>query len=171
MAHLRTWMVSRVNRQSLEHSARTTIAAIASLLVARVFRLPEAYWAAITTLVVMQSTLGAALTISGQRLAGTALGAVAGAFLVTYFGRSVIAFGAGVFVLGLICATLHLDRAAYRFASITLAIIMLVVSDKPAWVTAAHRFIEVSVGIAVALALTALWPEHPPATSASPWHG
>src|SRR6202022_5203939 len=143
MAHLRSWMVSRLNRQSLEHSARTAVAAMASLAVASVFRLPETYWAAITTLIVMQSTLGAALTVSEQRLAGTAVAAVAGAFLVTYFGPSVIAFGAGVFVLGLICATLHLDRAAYRFAGITLAIIMLVVRDKPAWVIAAHRFIEV----------------------------
>jgi uncharacterized membrane protein YgaE (UPF0421/DUF939 family) len=168
MAHLRSWMVSRLNRQSLEHSARTAVAAMASLAVASVFRLPETYWAAITTLIVMQSTLGAALTVSEQRLAGTALGAAAGALLVTYFGPSVIAFGAGVFLLGLICATLHLDRAAYRFAGITLAIIMLVVRDKPAWVIAAHRFIEVSVGIAVALVLTALWPEHRPATSASP---
>jgi uncharacterized membrane protein YgaE (UPF0421/DUF939 family) len=133
-----------------------------------VSRLPETYWAAITTLIVMQSTLGAALTISGQRLAGTAVGAVAGAFLVTYFGPSVIAFGAGVFVMGLICAMLHLDRAAYRFAGITLAIIMLVVRDKPAWVIAAHRFLDVSVGIVVALVMTALWPEHPRATPASP---
>jgi uncharacterized membrane protein YgaE (UPF0421/DUF939 family) len=168
MAHLRSWVVSPLNRESLEHSARTAVAVIASLLVARVFRLPETYWAAITTLIVMQSTLGAALTISGQRLAGTAVGAVAGAFLVTYFGPSVIAFGAGVFVMGLICAMLHLDRAAYRFAGITLAIIMLVVRDKPAWVIAAHRFLDVSVGIVVALVMTALWPEHPRATPASP---
>jgi uncharacterized membrane protein YgaE (UPF0421/DUF939 family) len=168
MAHLRSWVVSPLNRESFEHSARTAVAVIASLLVARVSRLPETYWAAITTLIVMQSTLGAALTISGQRLAGTAVGAVAGAFLVTYFGPSVIAFGAGVFVMGLICAMLHLDRAAYRFAGITLAIIMLVVRDKPAWVIAAHRFLDVSVGIVVALVMTALWPEHPRATPASP---
>jgi hypothetical protein len=31
-----------------------------------------------------------------------------------------------------------------------------------AWIVALHRFIEVSVGIVVALALAALWPEHHP---------
>src|SRR5580700_11325590 len=56
------------------NSARTAAAAVVSLLVARLFRLPEAYWAPITTLVIMQSTLGAALPISAQRLAGTAVG-------------------------------------------------------------------------------------------------
>ena len=49
------------------HSLRTAIACVVSLLVARLFRLPEAYWAAITALIVMQSSLGAALPISAQR--------------------------------------------------------------------------------------------------------
>ena len=49
------------------HSMRTAGAAVASLLVARMFRLPEAYWAPLTTLVITQSSLGAALTVSWQR--------------------------------------------------------------------------------------------------------
>ena len=72
-------MLATLNRQPLVHSARTAVAATVSLVVARAFRLPEAYWAAITTLIVMQSTLGAALTISWRRFAGTALGAIVGA--------------------------------------------------------------------------------------------
>src|ERR1700747_444562 len=63
----------------LVHSARTAVAAVASVLVARLFRLPEAYWAPITTLVIKQSSLGAALEVSWQRFVGTALGAVLGA--------------------------------------------------------------------------------------------
>jgi uncharacterized membrane protein YccC len=52
-----------------------------------------------------------------------------------------------------------LDRSAYRFAAITLAIVMLVAHTKPAWLIAIDRFIEVSVGIAVGLGIAALWPE------------
>ncbi|HEX4002110.1 MAG TPA: hypothetical protein VHX36_05640 [Candidatus Acidoferrales bacterium] len=74
--------------------------------------------------------------------------------------------GAGVFVLGLICAVLNLDRAAYRFAGITLAIILLVARDRTPWVVAIHRFVEVSIGIAVGLVITALWPERRTAQSA-----
>ena len=46
------------------HSARTAVAAVASVLVARLFRLPEAYWAPIATIVITQSSLGAALKVS-----------------------------------------------------------------------------------------------------------
>ena len=45
----------------LAHCARTAVAAAASLLAARSFRLPEAYWAPITTLVITQSSLSAGL--------------------------------------------------------------------------------------------------------------
>jgi len=46
------------------HALRTAVAALASVLVARLFRLPEVYWAPITTLVITQSSLGAALAVS-----------------------------------------------------------------------------------------------------------
>jgi uncharacterized membrane protein YccC len=149
----------KLNQSGLVHATRTAIAAMVSMYVAQLWQLPEAYWAAVTTLIVMQSTLGAALKISGQRLAGTALGAVAGALLAAKFGATVIAFGGGVFALGIVCALLLLERSAYRYAGITLAVIMLVARDKEAWIVAAHRFVEVSIGIIVGLALTALWPE------------
>src|ERR1700680_3579793 len=138
----------RINRHALVHSTRTAIAAVVSLIVARALGLPEAYWAAITTLIIMQSTLGAALAVSEQRLAGTALGAALAALLATYVGSNIIVFGLGVFALGLICAALRLG-GGFRLASVTLAIVLLIGRTKPAWIVATHRFIEVSVGIAV----------------------
>jgi Fusaric acid resistance protein-like len=122
---------------------------------------PKLYWATISTIIVMQSTLGAALTISGQRFAGTVLGAAAGALLSTYFHSSVAIFGVGVFSLGLICAVLRV-RTAYRFSAVTLAITMLIPRDGPGWVVAEYRFVEVSVGILAGLAITALWPTQAP---------
>jgi uncharacterized membrane protein YccC len=149
----------RLTKYDVIHVLRTTVAAVASLLVARLFKLPESYWAAITTLVVMQSTLGAAFTVSWHRFVGTAIGAAAGALFATYFGSNTVIFGMGIFILGIMCAALRLDRAAYRFAGITLAITMLVAHTNAAWIVAVHRFFEVSLGIAVGLALTAIWPE------------
>ena len=105
----------------------------------------------------IQSTLGGALTASWRRFGGTVLGATAGALLSNYFRPNLAMFGVGVFLLGLVCAILRLGTA-YRFAGVTLAIIMLIVRDKPAWIVAEHRFIEVSVGIAVGLVVTAVWP-------------
>ena len=143
----------------VEHSVRTAVAAVVSVLVARLFGLPEAYWAAITTLVITQSSLGAALKISWQRFVGTALGAVAGAIVASYFGPHVLVFGACVFLLGLFCAAARTDRSAYRFGGVTLAIVLLVPRTAPAWRVAFHRFAEVSIGIVVALILAWAWPE------------
>jgi uncharacterized membrane protein YgaE (UPF0421/DUF939 family) len=143
----------------LAHSARTAVAAVISLQAARLFLLPEAYWAPVTTLVITQSSLGAALRVSWQRFAGTALGALVGAIVANYFGPSFLIFGASVFVVGLFCAVPQLDRSAYRFAGVTLAIVMLVPRADPAWRIAFHRFAEVSIGIAVALILAWVWPE------------
>jgi uncharacterized membrane protein YgaE (UPF0421/DUF939 family) len=131
------------------------------LYLANFFKLPDALWAAITTLIVMQSTHGDTLTISGQRFVGTALGAAAGALLAAYFGPSVMGFGMGVFVIGIVCAALRLGRAASALAGVTLALVVLVERTEPPWKLAAHRFIEVSLGIVVALIVTVLWPQRP----------
>jgi uncharacterized membrane protein YccC len=141
------------------HSSRTAIAAVASVGAARLARLPEAYWAPVTTLVIAQSSLGAALAVSRQRFAGTALGAAVAALVATYFGPRVLVFGACVFLMGFLCALVHLDRSAYRFGGVTLAIVLLIPRAAPAWIIAFHRFAEVSIGIAVALLLATLWPE------------
>jgi uncharacterized membrane protein YgaE (UPF0421/DUF939 family) len=143
----------------LVHSGRTAVAAVASVVVAHLFRLPEAYWAPITTLVITQSSLGAALTISWRRFVGTALGALVGAIAASYFGPHLLVFGIGVFILGLLCALVRSDRTAYRFGAVTLAIVLLIPRAGPAWPIAFHRFAEVSIGIAVALILTVVWPE------------
>ncbi len=141
------------------HAARTAVAALASLWVARLFRLPEAYWAPITTLVITQSSLGAALAVSWQRFVGTALGAVVGAIAASYFGAQALVFTASVFILGLLCALARSDQSAYRFGGVTLAIVMMVPRTGPAWQIAFHRFAEVSIGIGVALILSVVWPE------------
>jgi uncharacterized membrane protein YgaE (UPF0421/DUF939 family) len=138
-------------------SARTAVAATASFLLARLFGLPEAYWAPITTIVVLQSTLGAALKISGDRFIGTLLGAIAGGLLSRYFPQVWWMFALSVFFLGMLCALLRLPDS-YRFAGITLAIVMLIPHSAAAWIVALHRFIEVSVGILVGLAITVMWP-------------
>lgn len=116
----------------------------------------------------MQSSLDQSLPIAVRRFAGTALGAAAGALLGTLFGCDLWVFGAGLFLLGLVCALLarankqlqdKFDKTAYRYAGITLTITLLIPHSVPLWVAAIHRFLEVSIGIAVALVMTALWPE------------
>jgi uncharacterized membrane protein YccC len=141
------------------HSSRTAVAAIASVAAARLARLPEAYWAPATTLVIAQSSLGAAMAVSRQRFAGTALGGALSALVASYFGPRILVFGGCVFLMGFLCALAHLDQSAYRFGGVTLAIVLLIPRAQPAWRIAFNRFAEVSIGIAVALLLATLWPE------------
>jgi len=143
----------------VEHSARTAAAVLASLLIARLFHLPEAYWAPITTVVITQSSLGAALAVSWERFIGTLVGAALGALAASYFGPSALVFAACVFVLGLLCAALRVDRSAFRFGGVTLVIVLLLPRTEPAWRVAFHRFAEVSIGIVTALIFATIWPE------------
>jgi uncharacterized membrane protein YccC len=152
------WFLAKDDPPSLASAAQTTVAVMVSYLIGRLFRLPEAYWAPIATLIVLQSTLQAALPVFVRYFAGTAAGAALGAVMDTYLRGNTWAFGLAVFTIGLLCAALRIDRSAYRYASITLAIVLLPSRSTSARLIAFHRFFEVSIGLTVGLALVALWP-------------
>ena len=69
------------------------------------------------------------------------------------------AYWAAIFLLGILSLAFRLEKTAYRYASVTLTIIVLIPRVNAPWIVAAHRFIEVSVGILVALAFVAIWRE------------
>jgi len=110
--------------------------------------------------VILLSTINP-LTLAWQRFAGTALGAALGALIATFFHANWIVYGAGIFVCETLSAALRL-ASAYRFAAIALSIVLLVAHERPPWIVAAHRFVEVSLGIGVGLLVTAVWriPKH-----------
>jgi len=149
-------IVSGVNRVSVLDSVRTALAAVAAMLLARLLKLPEYYWAPISTIVIIQSTIPP-LTLGWQRFVGTALGAVLGAALATFFHPSAMVYGLGILLCGLLAWLLRVG-GAYRFAAITLSIIFLIPRARAPWITGWHRFLEVSLGIAVALVVTTVWP-------------
>jgi uncharacterized membrane protein YgaE (UPF0421/DUF939 family) len=88
------------------------------------------------------------------------VGASVGALEANYFGANLVAFAVAIFLVGLLPIAFRLEKTAYRYASITLTIIVLIPRSAPPWIIALNRFIEVSVGIIVAFAVVALWPEH-----------
>jgi uncharacterized membrane protein YccC len=147
----------------LEDSGRTALAAVVSLVIAGLCRLPESYWASITTIIIItQPAFGSAVDISIQRLIGTALGAGLAAAIASYFPVNLLTYALGVFASSLICHFLRLGMPARRFAGITLGIVMLIVRSHNYWTIATHRFIEVAMGIAVALAVMVVWPTRDP---------
>ncbi len=146
--------------ESVKQAAKTAIAGVISLLITDLFHLQEGYWAAITALIVMQSNVGATLTASRTRLAGTAVGAVVGGLFVALWGTSVIGFALAVTIAFVSCDLLRLADSQ-RLATVTVAIIMLISRTSAAWVIAVHRFAEVALGILIALLVSlTLWPNH-----------
>jgi len=149
-------ILSGVNRSAVLDSVRTALAALIAMFLARLLKLPEYYWAPISTIVVVQSTIPPR-TLGWQRFVGTALGAVLGAAIATYFSPSALVYAVAIFLCGMLAWFLRVG-GAYRFAAITLSIILLINRGRPPWIVAWHRFLEVSLGIAVALVVTTVWP-------------
>jgi uncharacterized membrane protein YgaE (UPF0421/DUF939 family) len=150
-----------LSRNDHLHALRTAIAATTSLLIARLFHMPEAYWAPISTIIIVQSTVKDTWDKSLQRLVGTAFGVTIGAALTTLIGSNAAVFALGVFLVGIVCFLLRFDTA-HRLGGVAVAIVMLVARYGDAWTIARHRFLEVSIGIAVGLIFAVVWPESQP---------
>ncbi|HMD48989.1 MAG TPA: FUSC family protein, partial [Bryobacteraceae bacterium] len=82
--------------ESAKQAIKTAIAGVISLYVTNLFHLPQGYWAAISALIVMQSNVGATLTASRTRLAGTAVGAAVGGLFVSLWGANTWGFALAV---------------------------------------------------------------------------
>ena len=150
--------LSAVQRARIKQAIKTAVAGVASLYAAKLCRLPEDYWASISALIVMQSSVGATVSASWTRLAGTAVGAVVGGIFVAMWGVNVLAFGAAVAIAFYLCSILKLAESQ-RLATVTVAILMLAGRGSATWIIGLHRFLEVSIGILVALLISVvLWP-------------
>lgn len=141
--------------ERLKHAAKTGLAAVLSLYLARFLHLPESYWAAISAIIVMYSDISRTRKASGFRLVGTAIGVSVGGLFAALFGRNLLAFGVAVALTVLLCAVLGFAEAA-RLAGVAVAIVMVVDHQGGPWVTALHRFLEVSFGIVVAVLVSSL---------------
>ena len=165
---MKLWSWKKENLPSISHAFRTALAATISILLGRLVRLPEPYWAAIATVVVMQSPASSTVPLAVERIVAAALGASLGAIEATYFGANLFVFALVILLLGLISFVLRLEKVGYSYACITLTIIVLIPRVEAPWVAAARRFGEVSLGILVALAVVAVWREERRLLSDSP---
>jgi uncharacterized membrane protein YgaE (UPF0421/DUF939 family) len=129
--------------------------AVLCLCLAQWLRLPQGYWAVMSSIIVMQSNVQETISASFNRLIGTAIGAVIGGIFLDLYGVHVWVFGIAVMIVVLICLFLKLKQS-YRLAGVTVAIILLVNHIESPWMTAFHRFLEVSLGVVVALLISLL---------------
>jgi uncharacterized membrane protein YgaE (UPF0421/DUF939 family) len=137
---------------------KTGIAALLCLYITQCFGLTQGYWAAISSIIVLQSHMGATIKASLGRLMATAIGAAIGAAFFAAFGKSYLCVSIAIALAAVLCASRHL-RDSYRLAGSTVMIVMFSAQFNTPWMTAMERFIEVSLGILVALVVSKfLWP-------------
>jgi uncharacterized membrane protein YccC len=138
----------------LIHAAKTALAAALCWWVAHRIGLPDGYWGAITSIIVLQSNFGSTISASRDRLLGTVIGAVFG-FAFTLFGVLPWNYSVALLAAITVCGLLGLRNSA-RLAGVTISIVMLVQSGGSHWTIALDRVMEVFLGIMVALAVSTL---------------
>src|SRR5262245_831934 len=72
----------RPSWRRLRQAIQTAVAAAHAYLVANGFGLPQGYWAVITAMLVIQSSIGASLGLAIDRLVATLIGAAVGGGLL-----------------------------------------------------------------------------------------
>jgi uncharacterized membrane protein YgaE (UPF0421/DUF939 family) len=140
---------------SWQHSLLTAVAVVICLLLVRFLPLKEGYWAAISTVVVMQSDVWPTVTAGRDRFFGTAIGAVIGWLTAIIWHGHLLIFGLAVAVSLMACSALGL-KSAGRLVGATICLMVLVPGDRPKWRMALDRFTEVSLGILTAVTISLL---------------
>jgi uncharacterized membrane protein YccC len=141
-------------RHVLIHAAKTALAAALCWGLALRLGMHDAYWGAISAIIVLQSNFGATVTASRDRVLGTLIGALFG-FSFSLFGTLPWNYVLAVFAAVGLCGLLGL-RSSSRLAGVTITIVMLVPQAGAHWTVALDRVLQVLLGIVVALAVSTL---------------
>lgn len=156
----------RLDNDRLVHSLKTAIALLFGLLISYLFKLPlQGRWVVITILVVMcaQSRVGAILQKSYMRFLGTVIGAsVASLTLWLVYPNVALT----IFILCIATAIFSYIAdspstwsEAGPLGAVTL--IIIVISPNPNFYTVMSRFLEINLGIVIALLVSRfIWPLH-----------
>jgi uncharacterized membrane protein YccC len=126
-----------------------TVSAVLAYSAAEIFALPQGYWAVITSIVVMQGSVGGTLTASVDRLIATFAGAAAGAIWVVI--RSHLSLPDLLVVVGAVAplALLAAIRPSFRLAPITAIIVVLGAPPDGSPILAFHRMAEIALGCVI----------------------
>jgi uncharacterized membrane protein YgaE (UPF0421/DUF939 family) len=115
--------------------------------------LQESYWAPIAAVVVLYPETEATRKASTDRFLGTLIGSLVGWASATYWHQNVFLYGVAILLAVAVCYFLGLDSAS-RLCAVAVTVITIVPRSAPAYLVAFHRFIEVSYGVACAVAYT-----------------
>jgi uncharacterized membrane protein YccC len=148
------WKRKNVSNRAID-AFKTSVAAVLCIWLGNLFGLTHSYWAAVSAIVVMGSDSAVTLASCRDRLIGTAIGALLGWGTSYVWHGHYLMYGLAVLICLLVCSTLEFEKAG-RLAAVALTIIVLIKIDGGPGSAALARFLEVALGIVVALAVTHL---------------
>jgi uncharacterized membrane protein YgaE (UPF0421/DUF939 family) len=138
---------------ALVHGVSAAFVALFCYSTARLFPLPEPYWAPIAAIVVLYPDREATMKAAWQQFLGTAAGSVVGWASAAWWHGNLVVYGVAVWCAVGLCYLLRLEAAA-RLCAVAVTVITLIPRPEPAHLVAFHRFVEVSYGVACALVCT-----------------
>jgi uncharacterized membrane protein YccC len=152
--------LTKTGSPHVKHALKTALASVTAYALTSLFFLPQGYWAVISVIVVMQANLGGSLRAGVNRIIGTAVGATMGLVCLFTLGSGSVALGVGVGLTILVCAYFTHLHESFRMAGLTASIIILLGGQSDSYLhVALMRFLEINLGVAVALAYSLLiWP-------------
>jgi uncharacterized membrane protein YgaE (UPF0421/DUF939 family) len=155
MAVLRGEWEAEPLARAWQHPLMTAAAAVLAVVLANALHLKEIYWAAISAVVVMQPDAVLTISASRDRFLGTAVGAATGWLAALIWHGNVLVFGLAVAISLTACGMLGLKNAG-RLCGATICLVALVPAQGPKWRIALDRFVVVSFGIVIAVAISLL---------------
>jgi uncharacterized membrane protein YgaE (UPF0421/DUF939 family) len=156
-----SWWHQKGIRDRAISAFKTGLAAVLCLWLGDLFRLEHSFWAAVSAIVVMGSDNTVTFTTCRDRVLGTAIGAFLGWLTFYAWHGHYLLYGLAVALCIFVCSALQFEKAG-RLAAVALTIIVLIKIDGGPAQAALARFLEVGLGIVVALAVTWLvFPPHP----------
>lgn len=159
IAASRRWLRRWVRRRSAETrlGARMTTAGLLAFAFAHLLGLSQGFWAVLTAVIVIQSSVGGSLKAALDRLVGSLSGAVWGTAVASFVPHAdVVALGAAVVVAIAPPAVLAAMIPSFRVAPVTAAIVLLGAGADEAGLVASaiERVLEISLGTVVGLTVS-----------------
>ncbi len=147
-------------REHVRHGIKVGLACVLALIVSGSIGVPYAYWAVITTVIVMQMHVADSIRMSFYRFSGTAIGAFIGIVAILIFPPTQPYTALAVFLTTGLCAYLTRYNARYRMAAITVAIVFLTSMGEENRISfTLFRVLEIGIGVVCAFTVSVLvWP-------------
>jgi uncharacterized membrane protein YccC len=143
-------------RAALAYGAGAAVVAVFCYVTAsRVSYLREAYWAPIAAIVVLYPDRASTRKAGIERFLGTAIGCLIGWGSSAFWHHSAAIYGVAILLAVGLCYLLRVPTAS-RLCAVAVTVITIIPHPEPPNVVALFRFIEVSYGVACAMAYMAL---------------